>query len=42
MHVVLKDRISLFFQPSQFGVACKASAAKKIVHNLRNALKITG
>ena len=34
----LKDRISSFLQPSQFGVACKAGA-EKIVHSL---LTITG
>ena len=34
----LKDRISSFFQPSQFGVACKAGA-EKIVHSLRKCIE---
>ncbi|KAL5488731.1 hypothetical protein EMCRGX_G017716 [Ephydatia muelleri] len=31
---ILRDKISSLFQPSQFGVACKAGA-EKIVHSLR-------
>ena len=35
---ILKDRFSSFFQPSQFGVACKAGA-EKIVHSLRKCIE---
>eukprot|EP00731_Ephydatia_muelleri_P020997 Em0013g724a len=31
---ILKDKFSTFFQPSQFGVACKAGV-ERVVHNLR-------
>ena len=34
---ILRDKISLFFQPSQFGVACKAGV-EKIVHSLRRCI----
>ena len=34
---ILRDKISSFFQPSQFGVACKAGA-EKIVHSLRRCI----
>ena len=35
---ILRDKISSFFQPSQFGVACKAGA-EKIVHSLRRCIE---
>ena len=35
---ILMDKISSIFQPSQFGVACKAGA-EKIVHSLRRCIK---
>ena len=38
IYAVLKDRISSFFQPSQFGVACKAGPGK-IVHSLRRCIE---
>ena len=31
---ILRDKFSTFFQPSQFGVACKAGV-ERVVHNLR-------
>ena len=34
---ILRDKISPFFQPSQFGVACKAGV-EKIVHSLRRCI----
>ena len=34
----LKEKISSFFQPLQFGVACRAGA-EKIVHSLRNCIE---
>ena len=34
---ILRDKISSFFQPSQFGVACKAGV-EKIVHSLRRCI----
>ena len=35
---ILRDRFSSFFQPSQFGVACKAGA-EKVVHSLRKCIE---
>ena len=35
---ILRNKISSFFQPSQFGVACKAGA-EKIVHSLRRCIE---
>ena len=35
---VLKVRVSSFFQPSQFGVACKAGT-EKMVHRLRKCIE---
>ena len=34
----MRDRISSFFQPSQFGVTCKADA-EKVVHSLRKCIE---
>ena len=40
MHLCLSqgEDIEFFFQPLQFGVACRAGA-EKIVHSLRNCIK---
>ena len=35
---IQRDKISSFFQPSQFGVACKAGA-EKIVHSFRRCIE---
>ncbi|KAL5493867.1 hypothetical protein EMCRGX_G015101 [Ephydatia muelleri] len=34
---ILRDKFSTFFQPSQFGVACKAGV-ERVVHNLRKCI----
>ena len=34
---ILRDKFSTFFQPSQFGVACKAGV-EKVVHKLRKCI----
>ncbi|KAL5483840.1 hypothetical protein EMCRGX_G020256 [Ephydatia muelleri] len=34
---ILRDKFSTFFQPSQFGVACKAGI-ERVVHNLRKCI----
>ena len=38
MIIIMRDRILPFFQPSQFGVACKAGA-EKVVHSLRKCIE---
>eukprot|EP00731_Ephydatia_muelleri_P021341 Em0013g1068a len=34
---ILRDKFSTFFQPSQFGVACKAGV-ERVVHNMRKCI----
>lgn len=35
---ILRNKFSSFFEPSQFGVACKAGA-EKIMHSLRRCIE---